>query len=509
MKYQLPFTLIIFSLLVSTTFAKPTEVTLYPTGATVTEQATISPGVNQVALLLPNVAIPESLKLALPTAPNQKITGVEFESILPEASDFKELKELISRLEQEINAVDDQIESRTLALNYWKNQQDLPVKTLADAREMGEIIRDESITLLQGSTQLRQQKTKLQKQLKEARNQLQQKTGNNQRSWQVQVRLSQPTTTDVKLVYSYRIRRAGWQSSYSLNALPDQNKIEWVWTAKIMQQTGLDWTGVNLKIATAEPVFTLTPPEIRPWEIREEQVLRARSNMKVMAITMSQEMAMDAAPAMAAPPIPPRVEGQLFDIYDLGRANVASGKESRIKIREGLWNAEFSYLTRPLMSEQVFLEANFDLTKDFIPLPAGMASIQVDGVHVGQRRFSLHKKQNVAMSFGSDPGIVVDVKTDHVAGEKGLLARKNTYNWNWKVSVMNHKNFTVDLRVEDSYPHSGHEKIILKETFSPPLPTRKKDQLIWNLTIPPQGKQQLNYGYQVTYPENMPVSLGR
>jgi len=113
------------------------------------------------------------------------------------------------------------------------------------------------------------------------------------------------------------------------------------------------------------------------------------------------------------------------------------------------------------------------------------------------------------MSFGSDPGITVDVKTAHVAGEKGILAKKRIYNWKWNINVANHKNFAIDLRVEDSYPHAGHEKIVLKELFSPPLPTQQNDQLIWNLTLPPQGKQQLQYGYQVTYPEDMPVSLGR
>ena len=509
MKYLLQLSLVIFTLWASTAIAKPIEAILYPSGATISEQATISPGVDVVTLLLPNVAIPESLKLTLQNTPQQKITGIEYESVLPEDSDFQDLKKLISRLEQEINAVDDQIQSRTLALNFWKNQQDLPVKTLADTREMGKIIRDESITLLQGSTQLRQQKTELEKQLKEARNQLQQKTGNNQRSWQIQVRLSQPATTDINLVYSYRIRRAGWQSSYSLNALPNQKKVQWVWTAKIMQQTGLDWTGVHLKIATAEPVFTLTPPGNKPWEIREEQILRARGNMKMMTMAMPQETAIDAVSAMEAPPAPARVEGQLFDIYDLGKANIASGKESRIKIREGNWDAEFSYLTRPLLSEQVFLEAKLDLTKDFLPLPAGRASIQVDGVHVGQRNFSLHEKQDITMSFGSDPSITVDVKTHHVAGEKGLLAKKRTYIWKWNIHVENHKNFAADLKVEDSYPHSGHEKIVLKESFTPPLPARKKDQLIWNLTIPPQGKKQIQFGYQVTYPEDMPVSLGR
>lgn len=509
MKFTFRFALIAFSfsLLTATAFAKPTEVILYPSGATVSEQATVPQGTDSATLLLPHVAIPESLKLALQMAPRQKITGIEYESVLPESSDFQDLKDLISRLEQEINVVDDQIQSQTLALNYWKNQKDLPVKTLADAREMGKIIREESIILLQNTTQLQQQKNELVKQLLEAQNQLKKKTGNNQRNWRVHVKLAQPTKTNLKLDYSYRIRRAGWQSSYSLNALPGDRKIQWIWIAKIMQQTGIDWNGVNLKIATTEPVFTLTPPKIRPWEITEKQIAYARSNTKMMA--MPQAMVMDAVAEREAAPVPTRTEGQMFDTYDLGQVTIASGKESRIKIREGIWNAEFSYLTRPLISEQVFLEANLNLIEDFLPLPAGIASIQVDGVHVGQRNFSLHEKQDISMSFGSDPGIVIDVKTDHVAGEKGLLAKKRIYIWKWNINVENHKNFAVDLKVEDSYPHAGHEKIVLKELFSPPLPTQENGQLSWNLTLPPQGKQKLQYGYQVTYPEDMPVSLGR
>ncbi|MEE4252498.1 MAG: mucoidy inhibitor MuiA family protein [Desulfuromusa sp.] len=509
MKYLFLIFLLFFSLLVSSAVAKPTEIILYPTGATVSEKFTVPKGSDSTTLLLPHVAIPESLKLGLLKATEQKITGVEFTSTLPNASDFKELEKLISQLEKQIAGIDDQIQSRTLTLDYWKKQQDLPVKTLAEVREMGKIIAEESITLLQESTQLQQQKTDLQKQLEEARKQLQQKTGNNQRNWQVQVRFSKATTTDLQLIYSYRIRHAGWQSSYTLNALPDQKRIQWAWTAKITQQTGIDWTGVNLKVATAEPVFTLTPPKIRPWQIREEQTFRAPSNVKMVTMAMPQEMAMNAAPEMAAPPVPARVEGQLFDIYDLGLVNIASGKESLIKIREGLWGAQFTYLTRPLLSEQVFLQADLHLTEDFLPLPTGIASIQVNAVHVGQRSFSLHEKNDVSISFGSDPGIVVDVKTNHVAGEKGLLARKNTYSWNWAISLANHKNFAVDLRVEDSYPHSGHEKIELKELFSPPLPVREEDQLVWNLSIPPQREEQINYGYEVTYPEDMPVSLGR
>jgi len=508
MKYLSLYSLLIFLLLVSPVFAKPTAVTLYPNGATISEQISIAAGSEVVTLLLPNVAIPKSLKLALLKAPGEKISGIEYASVLPDPSGFQKLRDEISQLEQKIAAVDDQLESRILALNYWKTEQEFPIKTLADTREMGKIIREESIALLQESSQFRQQKLKLEKELKEAKKQLQQKTGNNQRNWKIQVRLAQPAATKLELAYTYRVRHAGWKSDYTLNALPGKKQVGWTWSAKIIQQTGINWDGIHLKIATTEPVFTLTPPPVRPWEIRERQVGIAPRNMKMKAMVMSQEVAMDAV-ADKEESMPVRTEGQLFDLYDLGKVDITTGKESQIKIREGLWHAEFTYLSRPLLSEQVFLQANLDLTKDFLPLPTGMASIQVDGVHVGQRRFSLHEKQNVTMSFGSDPGLIVDVKTDHVAGEKGLLSKKYTYSWNWTINFTNNKKIAVDLKVEDSSPHIGHKKITLKESFSLPQPHREKGKLIWNLALPPQGKRQIKYGYSVEYPEDMPVSLGR
>ena len=503
MKYLSLYLLLIFSLLATSAFAKPTAVTLYPTGATISEQTDIAAGVEVVTLQLPHVAIPKSLKLALVKAPGQKISSIEYESVLPDSSNFQKLKDRILQLEQKIAAVEDQLESRTLALDYWKTQHDFPLKTLADARKMGEIIRDESMTLLQDSSQFKRQKTKLEKQLKEAKKELQQRTGNNQRNWKIQVRLAQPAATKLQLAYSYRIRHAGWRSTYTLNARPEQQQVEWIWTAKIIQQTGINWNGVHLKIATTEPVFTLTPPKIRPWEIGEKQIVAMPRNMKM------KTMAMEAAPVMADRAAPARTEGQLFDLYDLGQVDITSGKESQIKIREGVWNAEFTYLSRPLLSEQVFLQANLELTKDFLPLPTGMASVQVDGVHVGQRNFSLYQKKNVTMSFGSDPGLLVDVKIDRVAGEKGLLSKKNTYSWNWIISFTNNKKIAVDLKVEDSSPHIGHKKIILKDSFSLPQPHKEKGKLVWNLTLPPQGEQQIKYGYSVEYPEDMPVSLGR
>ena len=512
MKYLFLTPMFILILLTTHVSAKPTSVILYPHGATVTEHTNIATDKNEVALLLPAVAFPESLTLSLKGQVDQKIIAIDYELMLPESDYFGELVEQIQQLKTTIVATDDKIASLALALKYWEKQQELPVKTLADTVKMGNIIQTESITLLQQTSKLQQQKQVLEFQLTEAEDQLHQKIGADKRNWKVIIILAKPTTAGLELTYTYRIKQAGWKSTYSLNALPDSGNIEWLWTANIQQQSGVDWHGVNLKISTAEPVFTLNPPVNYPWEIRARQIAYKRKGiqaMPTMAMAMPEQiMAMPVADA--APPQPTRTVGQLFDIYDLGTISVASGKELQVKVRAGNWPAEFTYLSRPLLTNQVFLQANLDLSKNFIPLPSGTASIQVDGVHVGIRNFSLHQKNDITMSFGSDPAIGVAVATDHTAGEEGLLAKKDTYNWKWNIKFSNHKNFPVKVQVEDSYPHAGHKDIVVTELFTPPLPTKNKDHsLRWDLTIPAQGEQQHEYGYKIKYPHDMSVFLGR
>ncbi len=461
---------------------------------------------------LPAVAFPESLKLALKGQPGQKITSLDYELMLPKNNNFAELVDLIQQLKNEISVTDDKITALTLALSYWQKQQNLPVKNLADTVKMGGIILSESGTLLQQISKLEQQKKSLKLQLIGAEDQLHKKIGADSRNWKIVITLAKPASAELQLTYSYRIKQAGWKSTYTLNALPDSNNIEWLWTAKIEQQSGIDWQGVNLQISTAEPVFTLDPPTTFPWEIRRRQVAYGRKvieEMPTMATAMPDAM-MAKSVTDATPPQPVRTVGQLFDVYDLGKINVTSGKELQIKIRSGNWPTKFTYLSRPLLTNQVFLQANLDLGKNFIPLPTGIASIQVDGVHVGIRDFSLHQKNDITMSFGSDPAIGVAVATDHTAGEEGLLAKKETYNWKWNIKFSNHKSFPINLHVEDSYPHAGHKDIIVTELFSPPLPSKKKDRTLqWNLTIPAQDEQQLEYGYKIKYPQDMSVYLGR
>jgi uncharacterized protein (TIGR02231 family) len=503
--------ILLFLALAATCHASPYKAILYPRGATLFEQQQLAAGTSRVILNLPQVANPESLRTYLgPEAEATRITSIESRSVLPEQPNFIPLRAKIDELKTQLTQAADRIQAGELALSYWQKQEAVPTaNNLTEAKALSELIRSESQALLLDISQIKAEQTQLQQQLDEAERQLREQTGNAKRIWQVELQLSSALPQATQLYFDYRINKAGWQSTYRLNAIPQDGQVEWSWHAEITQTSGSDWKDVALQVATSEPVFTLTPPNNSPWIIREQQAARYSSNAKMVRTQLMVDAVEAEAPA-AAPAEPVRTEGQLFDSYDLGRLSIASGSPARVQIREGRWPAAFSYLARPLQSPQAFLTAKLSFAEEFLPMPSGTASIQVDGVHVGRRAFALHEKQDVAISFGSDPGIAIEVESAPVAGNKGLIAKKDTYNWNWTLRLTNNKSIPVDLRVEDSYPHLAHEEISIEELFSPPLPDKGEEGLLsWQLELAPGAQQVLSYGYSVSHPEDMEVLLGR
>jgi uncharacterized protein (TIGR02231 family) len=507
---SLSIAILLFLGLALTCQASPYRAILYPEGATLFEQQKLAAGTSNITLDLPQVARPDSLRVTLgPEIEAAGISAVSYRSELPEQPGFEQLRAKIAELKEQLTQTEDSIQAAELALDYWRKQEEIPVSSLDEAKTLSTLIRSESQSLLQDISQTKREQTQLQQQQTEAEKQLQELTGNAKRVWRVDLQLSAPLQRATTLDYDYRITKAGWKSTYRLNAVPIDGRIEWSWHAEITQTTGSNWDNVALEVATSEPVFTLTPPDNSPWILREREQTLYRETAKMMVRTQLATDSVEAEAPIAEAAQPQRTEGQLFDIYDLGRLDIGSGKPVRIQIRSGHWPAEFSYLTRPLQSPQAFLTAKPTFADDFLPLPSGTATLQIDGVHVGRRTFALNERQDVAISFGSDPGINIEVATAHVAGNAGLLTKKETYNWNWEVTLTNNKSTLVDLRVEDSYPHPAHDDIEIEERFTSPLPSEEDGLLSWQLELAPGAQQTLNYGYRVSHPEDMDVSLGR
>ncbi|NIQ96045.1 MAG: DUF4139 domain-containing protein, partial [Desulfuromonadales bacterium] len=311
-------------------------------------------------------------------------------------------------------------------------------------------------------------------------------TSRQKRTWAVQVALDGAGSTET-LRYSYRVHGASWRPVYTLDARPEEKAIRWDWTAQVSQRTAADWPDVRLLLATAEPVFTLNPPENRPWIIRNVEprsyVAREQALMGRAAMEPESPAAMDMLEEKAAPA---RKAGTLFDVYDLGRQSLVAGESYTLNIRSGSWPATFDYLLRPLQSPQAFLLAKvaFD---ELLPMPSGSASILVEGVYVGKRNFSLLEKK-LDLPFGNDPQIKVKVNASREAGEAGVFGGDNTQAWQWQLVITNNKNIPVKLRIEDSLPKIEDERIKLVETVTAEI-DEEEHLARWELELQPGEKR--------------------
>ena len=487
--------------------AKPVEVLVFPSGAIVTEQCGVAVVDGVAALSLPAVADPDSLKISTVES-TATISGVQFESVLETAGDYRELKDRIEATREQLQTVEDRRQARLKTLELWRGPLGERFRSAEEFRKLADLMLASTETLNKEQSQLAREKKEIEKQLRELERKLADATGRQKRIWSVRVALDGARQSET-LRYSYRVRSADWQSVYTFNARPGEKRILWDWRAKIRQSTASDWKDVHLLLATAEPVFTLTPPENAPWIIRE-----ARTYPEAASAPMQRALAR-SAPEMKkkfegrtdlAAEEPVRQAGTLFDIYDLGSRTLLAGEDYLLEIRTGSWPARFDYLTRPLQSPQAFLSAKLEFD-ELLPMPSGQASILVEGVFVGKRAFALQEKK-FDLPFGNDPQIGIKVTPTREADEEGLFNQDRSQAWQWDLEITNNKNVQVRLRVEDSLPQIQDKRIELTETATGDA-AQKEHLATWEIELPPGAKRHLKYGYEIKYPADMQVESGR
>ncbi len=93
----------------------------------------------------------------------------------------------------------------------------------------------------------------------------------------------QPATSEVVIVLeadrelrtelelSYLVADAAWTPSYDVRVADISQPIDLRYRAEVRQQTGEDWTDVQLTLSTGDPTISAEAPELRTWRIRPGQ----------------------------------------------------------------------------------------------------------------------------------------------------------------------------------------------------------------------------------------------
>jgi hypothetical protein len=152
--------------------------------------------------------------------------------------------------------------------------------------------------------------------------------------------------------------------------------------AELAQNSGMDWNGVELTLASSNQLYNVEPPALRDWVISQNNYDAApRVMLAKSAVRSNAEAAMPAANADEA-----------GLTWSLGRMDLpAASTVTRLVALHEL-ESSFSRLLRPRMSKDIWMFAALDAkaltAKPALLLPSGQASFLVDGRETARGSFS-------------------------------------------------------------------------------------------------------------------------
>jgi len=527
--------------------SKISEVMIYPGSALVTRTASVSlsPGEHSVVFedIIP--AIDEnSLTVSGEGTAQVKIFGAQIKTeYLKEAPD-----ERVKELEKKIEAVNDQIAGETSKLAILDQEreflnsvklfsgQQIPkdlVTNMPPATELENTLNFLSTKLQTNEDKkesgrlairdLNKQKEVLQNEL----NQLRGSMGKMKRSIMVDVECSKAGSLD--LSFSYLVGGVYWQPFYDARVSMEKSEVELASYGAIKQNTGEDWTDVNLALSTAKPNIGGRMPYVSPWVLevyqpyRQEGKAAGKSMFAMKAAVQSEAFRSDQIVETGEPASAPAevaysqaAEKGISVVYKLPKKVTvkSDGTDHKVPISSQMLKVDFEYSTFPRASSYAYLGSRVTNAKDE-QLLAGRVNIFLDGDFMGTSTIdNIGPNEEFDLYLGVDENVKVkreeiEKKSDDIL--IGNISSPNrTITFKHKLTIENYKNKPIKVNLFEALPVSQNERIKVK-LGEPSLKPNDKDWKDrkgiwrWELKLEPQAKQEIFYGFSVEHPRDMQV----
>jgi uncharacterized protein (TIGR02231 family) len=506
------------------------RVTLYPGVASVERTARITAATRQLVFeCLPGSIDPQSLQVSADA-------GVR-------VGDYKlqlQTRELASKacaspLEQQIRTLEDQLaaleadeSAAKLVGDYLQGLakpggDDARAPALPAASQLGaatEALRSTSRGNTLRAHQILRQKQALQEQLKPLQLERDRTGAGNAQVMKVTVQLASPADANVQL--TYQVRGPSWQPTYRAQLDPARGTVAIERLALVAQNSGEDWSQVQLLLSTGQPSRSTQGRLPNPWTLDVERPRPVAA------------MAPPPAPAPAAPAAmmlerarKPGAAGEAAElpVLDVSSINTAYATQfsvpyrisvpsssERVTLALGAQNLPATLLTRtaPAVEEAAYLVAQLAVPAGV--WPAGPVALFRDGAFVGQGRLDFGNAAALAqgLSFGRDDQVAVrNLPVDSATGSGGLLSSSTERQVTRRFQVDNRHDRAIELQVVDAAPVSRNEQIRVQSQYSPqPATTRWNDRngmVAWQQTLAAGASASFEARHQIRHPQDLQV----
>lgn len=342
-----------------------------------------------------------------------------------------------------------------------------------------------------------------------------------QESFNLTVGIETAGTGEFELEVSYVVNRASWKPLYDIRVDSRNKSVNLGYLAQISQNTGEDWTNVNLTLSTAKPGSGTLPPKPQPWyiDIPQPGMRRRRARQFASAPMAPQSRSFEfeedisdeiELETIEADVITAKVsqEGNVVTFKLDGNGNIPSdGAPHKTTIFQDDYPCSFSYIAMPRLVSFAYLQAKVKNNPNGATLLPGKVNIFRDNVFVGVSDLeNTVPGEEFKLNLGIDEGLKIERDLVEREVDKRFIGNLRKITYGYRLQISNLLEIEAKLELIEQLPVSRNEQIKVRlNRTNPQIQLGEMGILEWNLTLAPQEKQEIYYQFTVEHPPQLTV----
>jgi uncharacterized protein (TIGR02231 family) len=508
-----------------------TDVTVYLSGAQVSEEATLSLKAGENTLLFTGLAQnidPRSIQAVAPEIVliNSVRHEVNYLVQLTNSPRVQRLQDSLKLIAERLEVLGNEGEVLTQEQDMILANQSLVGEakgvTSDDLRKAADFFRsrlhdiaDRLLTNTRAQTKLNEQQARITQQLDELN------ASSGQPTNDIVVKVKADNARTVRIGIRYFVPDAGWVPGYDLRAKDTDSPITIDYRADVWQNTGVPWKDVTLTLSSGDPLQGGTKPELAQWNLAfaTGYAYGIKGGRNAVSELYDQEQneileedsksdGYDSPAKTLADYTLMRNTATTAEFAISVKQDVPSdGKKQQVSVQSATLPAVYAHYAVPKLDKDAFLVARITGWESLNLLP-GSVNIFFEGTYVTEAFLDpTNTIDTLDFSLGRDKKVIIERNLLKDYNDRKDIGTNKERTWGYEFVVRNTKKSVVHLKLMDQLPVTQDADIIVKEIE---LSGANKDEatgeLTWNLDLQPAATQKFKLAYSVKYPKKKIVT---
>jgi uncharacterized protein (TIGR02231 family) len=288
-----------------------------------------------------------------------------------------------------------------------------------------------------------------------------------------------------------------------------------------VQQTGLNWDNVKLKLSTTNPSIDGTKPTLNKWELSfyEPVTIYQYDKRKKAEASVDRAYEEDAevnyamplasAAAETSSDYTTVVQTSLFAEFDIAIPyTIASNAQGQlVDVQNYNLPVSFRHGAVPKLSTSCYLMADITGWESLALLP-GNAQLYYQNNFVGESYLDpINFKDTLSLSLGADPKVFIEREQIKDFTTNRLIGSNRKQEYAYRIKIRNTKKEAVMLKVEEQIPVTTNNQIEVELIDAGgAVHEVETGKLTWDLNVGPSETKELMFKFSVKYPKGKTIS---